>query len=94
MFKITPTITRCCQPWCTDHADGTPAGRTPDPLDQLCLHRSTSPAYDEISMSYSVDEGTVISLHGTRNELTLAEAEQLAYALLSQVASARTAVAA
>ncbi|WP_181448639.1 hypothetical protein [Nonomuraea aridisoli] len=42
-------------------------------------------------MTHSADQGTTIALYRTRDELTPAEAEQLAYALLQEAAAARAA---
>lgn len=94
MLNVTTAPTARCRPWCTDHVNGTPAPSAPSPDDQLCLHRIASPAYGEILTTHSVDDGTLITLHRTRDDLTPAQAEQLAYALLAQVAATRTAVAA
>lgn len=62
----------------------------------MTLHtqRVTSPAFGELLVSHSTDDGTVIALYGTRDELTLSGAEQLAYTLLAQVSAARQQVAA
>ncbi|MFI7615436.1 hypothetical protein ACIBP6_29825 [Nonomuraea terrae] len=80
-----------CRPWCADHVDATPRGRQADPADQLCQRIRTSPAYGEILMTHSAGQGTTIALYNTREELTPAEAEQLAHALLQEVAAARAA---
>ncbi|WP_204013917.1 hypothetical protein [Sphaerimonospora thailandensis] len=80
-----------CPPWCTDHANGTPPGRNPHPADQLCRTVARNPAYGEITLTSDTDDGPVIWLHNTREELTPAAAEQLAYALLAQAAAAREA---
>lgn len=40
------------------------------------------------------DQDTVIALYNVRDELTVAEAEQLAYALLAQAAATRSSTAA
>ncbi|MEU1731362.1 hypothetical protein [Streptosporangium sp. NPDC020145] len=82
-----------CQSWCTDHANGTPSHQPPAPEDQLCRTRLRG-AYGELVTTYSPVEGTSIHTWNACDELTPADAEQLAYALLSAVASARTAVAA
>jgi hypothetical protein len=79
---LTPASAQC-QPWCTHHAG-----------DGLCRTRSTAVAYGETVLTYTPDEGHLVWLMNTRDEMTPAEAEQLAYALLAQVAAARTAVAA
>lgn len=78
-----------CQPWCTEHANGTPAHRAPLAEDQLCMNRVTSPAFGEVLASYSADDGPMISLYRTKDDLTLAEAEQLAHAIIAQVATAQ-----
>lgn len=80
-----PAAPRPCAPWCTEHANG-----GPDAADQLCLHRVTSPAFGGVLASHSIDDGTTIALYSTHDELTPADAEQLAYALLAMVAATRT----
>lgn len=93
MLQTTTPATRC-QPWCTDHADGTPNGQTVNPADQLCAHRTQSPAFGEILTIHSTDEGTRVLLHNLHDDLTPTQVEALAYALLATVATTRTAVAA
>lgn len=94
MFQISAsTLAPRCQRWCTDHANGTPPTQTPEPEDQLCRTRSAG-SYGELVTTHSPIEGTLIHTWDVRDELGLGDAEQLAYALLSAVAAARTAVAA
>ncbi|MGV9535048.1 hypothetical protein ACWEU6_22015 [Streptosporangium sandarakinum] len=84
MFQLQATPTQApCQPWCTHHGG-----------DGLCRTRSTAVAYGETVLTYSPDEGHLVWLMNTRDEMTPAQAEQLACALLAQVAAARMAVAA
>ncbi|MEV4245207.1 hypothetical protein AB0J63_17550 [Streptosporangium canum] len=74
-----------CPAWCADHRQ---AGH---PDDSLCRTRSASDAYGETVMTYTPDEGAIVWLYNTRDELSVDEAEQLARALLTQVELARSA---
>lgn len=94
MLQTTRTL-HTCQPWCTNHINGTPANRWPQVEDQICRKVVESPVFGEFAVSNTIaDDSPMVTLYGIGEELTLAEAEQLAYMLLAQVASARTAVAA
>lgn len=94
LTQATPaTASAHCQPWCTDHANGTPPGIRPAVEDQLCRNVVASPAFGEFLMTSCIDDGPMVLLFNTHDELTLAEVEQLAYALLATVAGARSAVA-
>ncbi|MEV4097010.1 hypothetical protein [Streptosporangium saharense] len=74
------------QPWCTHHADGG------HPTDQLCLHPIPTPT-GTLLLSHRTDDGTLLDLTGITTELPLAQAVQLAYAILSADAMTRTAAA-
>lgn len=89
-----PARTHDCQPWCTDHANGTPPSRSALPEDQICRRVVSSPAFGEILATYCMDDGAVVRLYNARDEMNLGEAEQFAYAVLAQVAAIRSAVTA
>ncbi|MER5622537.1 hypothetical protein ABT061_15980 [Streptosporangium sp. NPDC002544] len=72
-------------PWCTDHYTGTNAE------DSFCRRRTEVPG---VYLSTTDDGPMVLAYSGDRDELTLAEAETYARALLGLVDAARTAVAA
>jgi hypothetical protein len=89
-FTAMPNAaTRACRPWCSDHVDATPPGRPSHPADQLCQRASTSPAYGELLMTHGAEQGTTIALYNVCDELGLEAAEQLARAILADVAAAR-----
>ena len=81
--------TTACRPWCTEHVNGGPPNRWPHPEDQVCIHRTHSAAFGEIVLTYTVADGPMVNLYNAREDLTLAQAEQFAYALLALVATAR-----
>lgn len=82
---LSPEGARLCQPWCTDHLDDTRPPLAPHVDDQLCVHHVVSPAYDEVRFSWTDAEGPMVNLYETREELTLAEAEELARDILAFV---------
>ncbi|MEU0520639.1 hypothetical protein [Streptosporangium sp. NPDC006007] len=70
-----------CAPWCSEHRD---SGPTPE--DQLCVHTITSTAFGEILLSYSLDDGPMVNLYRTEEELTFPNAEALARVILAVLA--------
>jgi hypothetical protein len=85
-----PAGTYLCRAWCSSHDDGTCGGIlplvTPSPADQVCYHDVPAPG-GPIHLTHALDDGPHINLYGDR-ELSLAEAQQLAYAILATVAMA------
>lgn len=70
-----------CPAWCSEHRD---SGPTPE--DQLCVHTITSTAFGEILLSYSLDDGPMVNLYRTEEELTFPNAEALARVILAVLA--------
>jgi len=83
------TAATACRPWCTEHINGTPTGLPRHPEDQVCVHRTHSAAFGELTLTYTVADGPMVNLYNAREDLTLAQAEQFAYALLALVVTAR-----
>ncbi|MEU8380602.1 hypothetical protein [Streptosporangium sp. NPDC048865] len=85
MSYVTAAPARPCRPWCTDHHGG--------PDGAQCRTRVIA-SHGQTVMVQAPGEETRIWLFNDEDDLSVAEAEQLAYALLAQVAATRTAVAA
>lgn len=77
------TAQQSCQPWCTDHANGSPANAWPLAEDQICRTTITNPAFGGIDLGHNIADGNVVSLYNARLELTVAEARQFAFAILA-----------
>jgi hypothetical protein len=65
------------QPWCANH------------VDNVCFAAHTGP----VSLSYAPGDGPLIYIDDPGEDLTPAEAERLARAILAEVARARAALA-
>lgn len=85
--------TVCRNDWCTDHADGTPPGRTPDPADQLCTRVVTGDAFGEFLLTYSQADGLNLCLYNTNLELSDDDALKFISAVTAAIAMARAGTA-
>lgn len=84
----TPTV-QGCQSWCDNHANGSPANAWPLAEDQICQTSIAHPAFGSIDLGHSVADGTIISLHNMRMELTPDEAMRLLTALAAAITTSR-----
>lgn len=92
MNQRTPlptTLVQGCRPWCTNHANGSPANTWPLPEDQICQTSISDPAFGAIGLGHSVADGTIISLHNVRLELTPDEATRLLLGLAAAITTSR-----
>lgn len=89
---LTPVYT-CSTLWCTDHANGTPPGRTPDPADQLCKRVVTGDAFGEFLLTHSQADGLNLCLYNTNLELSDTQALAFVNAVNAAITQARAGIA-
>lgn len=87
------TATLCSVAWCSDHANGTPLGRTPDPADQLCQRVVTGPGFGEFLLTHDQVDGLTLRLYNTNLELSDDDAVAFISAATAAIAQARAGTA-